>query len=734
MLLDGELRAAWKAQAKNGRGPVVGAIALCEDELNTGNHARALYMGAEWGKMLQACLVAWAATDKPIYAQAAMKFFKALLDDLDAIGDGAGGDKSGSRDMGYPIRNLGPYTALAYDWLHDLPEMTPALRQKARERWAAWLGFFAEKGYHPRDPGSNYHAGYLIAATMIAIAQGGEAAEEKGPALWKRVADELWGKDMAAALKPGGALEGGDWIEGWQYAPLAVAEYSLAARIAKRHGIPVDGITEWLGALLRRHVHALTPSDRVWAGGDYDDNQNIHAAPSVLTLVAIALGDAAPQDKKWARGELVRLQVSDRDWLLYDALAAVGDAPALPPRAQWPTWYHAAATATLYARSSWDADAIWFVAGCAKTDNLDHRGPNAGNFALARGANDLVVDPSPYGSLSTLTSNAPTVLSKHLPANYQPSQGAWGSDVGWAWATKTTSGVVAARCDYSDAYRFQQRPSDVEDAVRDFVLVPTRDGKDATLVVVDRAKTGEAARKMYLRFRVPGELAIDKTGKGTVAVGDSKLTITGSANATRGSTSLKDCFKDGTERGKCDAARVPVTDYRVEIDGPSPRAVHVLEATAKAGNAAHKAIDGDGWQGVHIQGTHPAVVVWPKEASKALTYRAPRAAGMTHVVLDAPALAGKATVVAKADGDACAVTVTPGGVTAAAPVLVTLDDKCAIAADPEELQGSGERRPVPVRSRTNVRRGGCCDVGGAPSGSLALAALVLGVVLRRRRR
>jgi len=36
---------------------------------------------------------------------------------------------------------------------------------------------------------------------------------------------------------------------------------------------------------------------------------------------------------------------------------------------------------------------------------------------LSRGGADLIVDPSPYGSLSTLTGNAPTVLSRQLPAN-----------------------------------------------------------------------------------------------------------------------------------------------------------------------------------------------------------------------------------------------------------------------------------------------------------------------------
>ena len=79
-------------------------------------------------------------------------------------------------------------------------------------------------GYHPHDPGSNYQAGYLLAATMIAIAEAGEA-EEAGGELWKLVADQMWGKDMAAALSPGSVLEGGDWDEGWQYGPLAVASY-----------------------------------------------------------------------------------------------------------------------------------------------------------------------------------------------------------------------------------------------------------------------------------------------------------------------------------------------------------------------------------------------------------------------------------------------------------------------------------------------------------------------------
>jgi hypothetical protein len=737
MLLDAQLRAAWKAQARGGRGPVAGAVTLCAEEAASPHkHDGALYMGAEWSRMLQACLVAWAATDKPAYAASAIRYFTALLDDLDVIGDGKGGDRAAARDSGYPIRNLAPYTAIAYDWLHDTPGMTPALRERARKRWAAWLASFQDKGYHPRDPGTNYQAGYLIAATLIAIAQGGEAAEESGPALWRFVADDLWNKDMAAALSSGGVLDGGDWNEGWQYGPLAVAEYALAARIGKPHGIPTDGVPAWLASLLRRHVYALSPSDEMWAGGDFDD-EHAYMQASVLTLDAVALGDAPPDDQKWAKGELQRLKLVDENFLLYDALAAIG-APAEPvPRASWPTWYLASATATLFTRTSWDAHAIWFVAACAQTSSLDHRGPNAGNFVLSRGAADLIVDPSPYGSLSTLTGNAPTVLSKHLPATYIPSQGTWSEDVAWVWATKTRGGVVAARCNYADAYRFQERRSDVAEALRDFVLLPSPDGHDASLVVLDRAATGDAGRRMYLRFRVPGELAIDPSGTGTATIKDARVTIHGAPAAVLGRTQLKDCFKDGVERGKCDAARFPVTDYRVELAGPRPRALHVIDATGASGGATSTQVSGDGWAGVRVQGTRDAIVVWPDPPGRAFAYRAPRGKAITHVVLDAPEIDGKATVTGRPDGDACAVTVAAGGTLPARPVIVTLDDACAATADPEEPSGvsnEGKPAPMPAKPKPRPRHGGCCRAQTTPGSPLAMSLVVLAVLWRRRQR
>ena len=741
-----DVRAAWREQARAQHGPVKGAIALCEDAHGSSEHDHAQYQGAAWASVMQACLVAWAATDSPVYAQTAIRFMTAVLDDLDLVGDGKGGDSAVRRDDGYAIRNIAPYTALAYDWLHD--ELTPEQRAHARERFKAWLDWYASKGYRADVAGSNYHAGYAIAATLIAIAQGGEAGAD-GTAMWRHVADDIWGKQIAAALAEHGALDGGDWPEGWQYGPLSVAELALGARAMRGAGLTVPGVDKWLSGLLRHDIYALSPGDRVFAGEDTEaETPNID--PGVLALDAVALGDAPPDDRRWARGELSRLGLADRDFLLYDALAGVGDRPQLAPRNTWPTWYLAAGTSTLFARTRWDAQAMWFVAKCHGAIETDHRHPDAGDFVLARGKDDVIVDPSPYGSRSTLTGNAPTVVSAHLPDSYKPSQGYWGERTGWDFATQRASGVVAARCDYADQYKFQERRSDVPMARRDFVMVPSADGKDAQLVVIDRADTGVAGRGMNLRFRTPGALALKgQTATATATIGGSQLAIAelggGATPTVAGPPAKKDCFNDDDHKGQCVAARFPVNDFRVELPGPTPSVVHVIAATAAGASAPAATVlgggDASGWSGVRLRGVRDSVVVW-RDARAAATgsaigadafaYSAPAGAAVTHVILDAPEQNGKASVVAKRDGDNCAVAVTAGGELDARPVIVTLDASCRVVADPQAAAASAiESRPS--RADPRAARAGCCGAEAAPGSSFAMTGVVGAIAMRRRR-
>lgn len=741
IVLDGELRARWREAAHAAHGPVVGAIALCNDARTTGEHDRAVYQGSEWSSVLQACLVAWAATDDAAHARTAIRFFTALVDDLDRIGDHLGGDAAARRDDGYAIRNLGPWTALAYDWLHDVPGMTPQLRERARARWRAWLDWYRDKGYRARVPGTNYHAGFAIAATLVAIAEAGEAGAD-GDALWRFVADELWSKQMAGALAPTGVLDGGDWPEGWQYGPLSVAEYALAARAARAAGIDVKNVAPWLAGVLRRHVYALAPDGGVFAGGD-TESETANVKPSVLTLDGIALGDASPDDRRWARGELSRLALVDRDWLFYDALAATsaGDKPQLPPRASWPTYFVTDNTGTLFARTGWDDHAVWLVVECKGAIDVDHRHPAAGNLALARGRDNAVVDPSPYGSQSTLTSNAPTVASAQLPADYVPSQGLWGQRTGFDWTTQRASGVVAARCDYSDQYRFQERKSDVPDALRDVVMFPSADGHDAVVVVVDAANTGADDRHMFLRFRTPGKLALDARADPVIAtatIGATRLAIANVAHSsgtpTIGTTDAKDCFAAGTVRGRCDAARIPVTDYRLELGGPRPRAAHAISVVgAAAAPAKTSPITGTGYAGVYVGGVRDGVVVWRTPGrARDLGYSAPAGPAVVHVILGAAERT--AAITARPDGDRCAVTVATGGAVPARPAVITLDAHCAVTLDPEApMAAKIAAKPLPA-SAPRLPRSGCCSAGPTPNPPLVLASIVGAALVRRRRR
>ncbi|MGE5183460.1 MAG: hypothetical protein ACM31C_15420 [Acidobacteriota bacterium] len=732
ILLDSQLRDAWREQARLPHGPVKGAIALCDEARTTKEHDHALYQGSEWAKTLQACLVAWAATEDDHHAQTAIKFMTALLDDRDMLGDHLGGDESARRDDGYAIRNLAPYTAIAYDWLHD--RLPPELRERARHRWKAWLDWYQAKGYRAHAPGSNYNAGYVLSATLVAIAEAGDAGAD-GTALWNEVESKIWKQELATALSDDGVLAGGDWPEGWQYGPLAVAELSLGARAMRQQGVDIPGVARWLDSLLRHHVYALSPGGGMYAGGD-TETEAANVPPHVLELDAIALGDASPDDKRWARGELSRLQLADNDFLLYDALAGVGDKPVLPPRAAWPTWYLAQGTGTLFARTRWDDQAVWFVTTCHAGIDLDHRHADAGNFVLSRGKDDVIVDPSPYGSQSTLTSNAPTVASAQFPKDYIPSQASWSEKTGFDFATQRKSGVIAARCDYSDQYKFQDRRSDVPDAFRDLVVLPGAEGKDAIVIVVDRANTGGDSRDMYLRFRTPGHLAL--SGEvGTATVGGTQLTIAPivktSGKAAIGVPSQKDCYKEGTVRGQCDAARFPVTDYRLELAGPRPFAAHVLTAIdARAQAPAVMPLSGDGWQGAHVR---DATVVWRTGigASKGkLAYRAPPG---RHVVLDAPDKAGMATVTAKRDGDACVVEVTPGGSLPARPLIVELDAQCDVTLDPEAPAASaaGTRPAGAAGHRVHSRPAGCCGAQTTPGSPIAMAFVVGALAWRRRR-
>ncbi len=765
LLLDDTLRAAWKRGATKAGSPVARAVDRCHQiQKNPKEFERDLYMGLDWAGFLQNCLVAWVATGKSEHADTAMKYFIAMIDDLAVIGDGKGGNEAARRDSGYSIRALGPYPALAYDWLHDHPRMTPALRARARERFAAWTTWYLASGYRARSPSTNYHAGYLIAVTFIAIAQHGEAGPA-GDALWNLVRDDLWGRDMVTAMTAGGALDGGDWGEGWQYAPLSVASYALAARVMAQQGAAPPAVRPWLDAVLRRHVYGLSPGGMVWAGGD-TQAETANVPVGFLTLAGVVLGDASNDSKAWAAHEIERLKLGEDDiakqFALFGALAQASTvAAAEVPRQSWPTFYLARGVGTLYTRSHWGKDAVWTVLQCNKTIDVDHVHPNAGNVAMSRGPDDLIVDPSPYGTLSSLTSNAPTVESKQLPPDYKPSQAYWSVKTGFKWAHQTASGVVVTRCDYADQYKFQDNPSDVPAAQRDVVVFPWDHGKNATMVVVDRAKSGDRSRNLFLRFRTQAKLAKDGDGakgtRGGSQVAVHKLWASGGAGELR-SLPRGDCFS-GATRGGCDIPRFAVDEWRLVVPGPTMEAAHVIDAMPSKGGETAATVEKQGSVTVVTAQRGGGAMVVAIGGDGALSYKATPG---VHAVIDGP---DDAMVAAAAGaGGVCAITVAPRGPgtkVPGRPAVFTLDAQCAVQADGAMAAplgmppgsdgavdagaggaaaaiedaataggGGGDGVPddavvTPSGTLPRSARSGCCGAQSTPGSPIAMAALVL---------
>jgi hypothetical protein len=782
IILTPNVLAALKGRAKSGA--VADAIEACR-AVDPKPGLASGYQGDAWAFPASACALAWQLTGDASLAERGVKLWRALLEDVQTIGDRKacvpGAPRAQAlaaveRDTGYAIRFVGPHAALAYDWLHDAPGVDEALRKQSRDCFATWIDWYTKEGYLRKQAGANYHAGFVLAKALSAVATGGEGGEASDRA-WREVVDEVFAVQIVAnglasanaGIPRGprnGALVGGDWPEGWQYGPLSVLEYALAARVLQEQNVPLPEMGVWADEVTVRFLHGLLPGQGgMYVGGDTEAD-----TPWVLAnggpLMATMLGPSSPRAAGWAAYLRARLGVAAWGPPVFAALAEAREVSPHDPLqspgggvARTP-WYLARGTRTVYARSGWDAGAFWSVFTSAPRLVDDHQHPDASNFVFARGGDGLVVDPSPYASRSTLTGNAVTVDSDVVQGDYQPSQTFWSAaDLPWARATR--AGVVAARGDFAKAFAFNGKDSDVPLARRDWIFLP-----EGEVIVLDRVVTGGPARKVYLRFRTPATLALGGAAPAWVAqgtVGKSALAIHAVALSPPATPTVAALPKsnecpDGAF-GACSIARFAVGEYAVTLAGGEVRALHVLDGLAGGEKPAEveplgRAIPGTtkgGFQGARVaRAGHVTFVVASAAArdtpADSLAYEVDGATAARHVVLDAPEDSdGRAAVTAKADGDGrCHVTVSSSGeklltgrplVFAVAP----LTGNCAITEDPDQPSDGAptDRTPeAPVDPRLLTARGCACDLAPslAPPVLVVVLVLVLVAVRVRRRR
>ncbi len=734
--LDSATKQGLAAQVGVTNSPVERGAARCEAARESpSDYDDGGWQGFEFVTTLSGCLASFQASGNTDDLATAFKYFNVLLDDYQKVGDGAGGDDVVSHDSGYAMRTFAPYSAIAYDWLHDAPGMTDALRAHALERFNAWMSWYQGNGYLPDLAGANYEAGYAFAATLIAIAEGGEAGAN-GDAHWATVTDTIWGKDMSSGLAASGVLQGGDWAEGWQYGPLSVLEHALSMRALADNGVNVPGASAWADSLVLRFANDLTPvTHQVFAAGD-SDNTSPNRDPDNGPLLATIAGLGSDQAKSWARKLNADLGLKN-DNALFDALAAARTGASNDLPSDSPTNHLASGTGNWYLRGNHTPATVWGVFQCSHRLVADHEHNDAGNFVLTRGGDDLVVDPSPYGTVSTLSSNAPAVDSNSLPEGYSPSQGFWGKATKLDWARQSSSGVAAARCDYADQFSRDDVPSDVSHALRDYVLVP--DGDSGEVVLIDRVVTGDASRGLHLRVRTPGSFSL-ASNQASATLGGSSLAVE-EVYASSGTPSVR-AMPQGTECDSsdhgCELSRIPAgTEYRIDVSGPNASAMHVVAARAAgASTGAHTQLSGDGFRGVVIPRAGSSWVsvianTTPDGSTgSSFAYTAP--AGALHVVVDAPVDAdGKSDVTATQDGSNCKVTVTPHGGSGdgfdGAPLIVALDSKCGVSDDGTQMTappadptgGSGGDSASGTGGSTSAGTGGSTSTGTGGSGGTA---------------
>jgi hypothetical protein len=587
------------------------------------------YQGFEWADALASTALLWHATGDGRYAEAAMRYLNALLDDRLVLGDAQGGPQVVTHDSGYGMRTFGAYSALAYDWLRGAPGMTESVRERIRGRLSQWLGWYAQHGYLRDQPFANYYWGYLTALSFAGLAAAGDTAEADE---WLKAAQSELSKRVLPAFRD--RLRGGGWPEGWQYGEYTTLEIAMVGRAFEMAGVAIAPKVPWLGQTVTHHVHALLPDGKsVYGGGTWGERPS---KPSGLAMAALSIAlegvdETRAAEARWMSAHALPPLAREQAWvgLLADRPGAAERSPRDPQQLS----LHLPGQGLTFARSDWSPGAVWasFQAGPRLAE--DHQDSDQGHFELVRGSDALLVDGG--GSEGSATINHNTLLiDDHGDAmNYTPNQGVWGTEV------KTTrfgdDGVVTVAIgEIGDAYSPKCALSGcderaLEKLTRSFVFV-----RPSLLVVDDRivlAKPDYGATWAAHVTRNP-------EGDGArlaVAIGASRLDLETVEPAPATLRAVREPTPSGDGSHRLNQPWGPM--WRIETSSPlgqrERRFLHAIVASAiDAAKPTHAKVSGRGLRGVLSRVQNRAIAVLFADGSGQAELRLPGPAEVVVVV------------------------------------------------------------------------------------------------------
>jgi hypothetical protein len=691
-------RLARLSAAKDAQTPAYQALFAACTKLRSGD-IQSGYQAWDWVTAILDLALCAKVTKDPSFAALGVHYFQALLDDRFKIGDGAGGETAVRHDDGYPIRTYGALGALAYDWLHDAPGMTPALRKKAMDRFVQWTQWFKEKGYSNDQPISNYYVGYFGAVAFAGIAAEGD--DPRAAAL-RQQTQQMWNQEIVPAY--GAKLQGGDFPEGWQYGDMVGTFLALYAdaETTSRATPPAKPLLDdlpWLRQIVTLRAFALLPDGKhTFDNGDWSQKPATAPVHTFLALAAIL----PPTDTTAKQAEfLARLGLSkDEEWHWLRFLGSEPSHPVEDPRKGKPS-YLSPGTATVFARTSWDPGSVWFAL-TSEPSLSDHEHLDAGHFEVVRGNDPLLIDSGDYSAFSSLSHNVVLVddplqssnwevsSAHHDIITYKRNQGLWSHTANIA-RFEDGGTYVYALAEYDSAFNPAGYPSDRKDravtrAEREAVFsctpVPSAGaGESARLVIYDRFTLSDP--RFTTTFILHGGAAPTLSGSlARFATGASAAWVTTLLPKNAAPAIVDETHNTYSDDRPFFTNKPPdgVTSFRFEVPSPaSPasterRFLHAIVIGAAASTPiVPTGIAGDEIDGAVID--HEAYVFssrGPATTAAAVSYRAPASA--THHIVSDLAPGAAYAVNASADGDTCRISLTPGsGKTATRAGVLALD-------------------------------------------------------------
>ena len=819
--------AAYKANVTNQSTAAASMLAECEDTFSEPNEytTRGGEDGDNWPGSAVACAFSYVATGNSKYLTQALVYWNAALNDDQNLGDNLGcvqgvstdwqtwaaGDQSTAappvivtvtHDDGYGIRWYGPDLAITYDWLYSAPGVSQALLTQTQVCMTNWLDYYTAYGYHNTEAGANYNAGYIVAKAFGAVAIGTDGAADGH--LWTQVLDTdigtlLEGTGLAGVDggvgTPAGVMVGGDWLEGWEYGPMGVLHYAAAVAALESAGASLPLMDAWTNSLVLRNLYAATPSWNEWYCGDGDNSDTgPNNSPSFPEVDAVLIGPSSDQAAAWALSikQETNCGATSRNAFIHDAIAETRAVTAQDYTTQTPApplWYYSHGTRMVYARTAWKSpSAFWSVFMSPPALNSDHEHFAASNFVFTRGADNLIVNPSPYGGYATWETNAIAADSAAVAAipnhNFAPGQTGW-SQADMPWARGTSDATYAARSDFAKGFNTETGSAttpttDIPYAHREWVMLP-----EGEVVLIDRVNTGSATRNMYVTLHTNtggGGLALSngvyqgKIGSSQVVI--HPVSIEG-ATPVISQPPVADCTLDCEYPcAMCDVGRFPSDAYRVTIPGPFAVGIHVIDGLASTDqpatidsindatidpNSQNTGVIGASVFRSSMQSYVVASSAKDGVSPTTMTYGVPGGSAGRHIVFDAPeASDGTSAVTATAQSGRCVVSITAGsgGGFTGQPLMFSVTNAtsgCTVAdsttvtpgapptgggIDGGETggssggSGSGGSADNGSGSPSGSKGGcGCSQVGVAPSRTTFLTALGLafGILFTARR-